>query len=62
VLFGKIKTPFTIQKIPNPGNNVAAYAISGQNSYTLESENDKDQNRLDYDLATASLNERQALV
>jgi len=62
VLFGKIKTPFTIQRIANPGNNVAAYVISGQNSYTVESRNYKDQERLDYDLATATLKERQALV
>ncbi len=62
VLLGKIKTPFTIQKIPNPGPDVAAYAISGRNSYALESENYKDQERLDYDLATASLKEQEALV
>ncbi len=62
VLFGKIKTPFTIQKTPNPGRDVASYIISGQNSYSLESQNSKDQERLDYDLATASLKERQELV
>jgi hypothetical protein len=36
ILLGKIKTPFNIQKIRNPGNDVAAYVISGVDAREIE--------------------------
>lgn len=61
VLFGKIKTPFTIQEVPNPGRDVAAYVIYEMSAQELEWKREQAQEQVDYEAASASKDELKAL-